>query len=121
MSKEKKYTDLTYLKEISNGSNEFIDQMIQLYMEQTPDIIKKMESYLTAGDLKAVRATAHKMKPSVGFMGISALKDVVLKIEEYAQNGMDIERISELIQRVKKVSDLAIKELEQERKLFVKS
>jgi len=60
----KKNTDLTYLKELSNGSNEFIVQMITIFLNETPAAVDKVEQYAKTSNWDALRAAVHKMKPS---------------------------------------------------------
>lgn len=114
-----KHIDLTYLKQLSNGSNEFINEMISVFMEQTPIEISNLEKYLKAKDWKSLRAIAHKMKPSFPFMGIKELESVIKLIEENAANEKNIEQLPDLISKVKNVCTEAIKELEVEKKLFL--
>ncbi|MFY9307932.1 MAG: Hpt domain-containing protein [Bacteroidia bacterium] len=114
-----KQTDLTYLKELSNGSNEFIVEMITVFVEQTPLEIANMEKHLAAGDWKSLRATAHKMKPSFSFMGIKELEGVIKTIEDYAANEKNLDLLPGLILKVKEVCTQAIEELVQEKPQFL--
>ena len=114
-----KHIDLTYLKELSNGSKEFINEMISVFMEQTPVEIENLEKYLEAKDWKSLRAIAHKMKPSFSFMGIKELDVLIKLIEEYAANETNLDQLPEMISKIKNSSNEAIKELEIERKSFL--
>lgn len=116
METRNKHIDLKYLKEISNGSNEFMNQMITLFVEQTPEIIAKMEKSNEENDIKGIRASAHKMKPSIAFMGIDELKSVIQEIEGFSENGGNNHRMTELISQIKSIASLAIDELKAERK-----
>jgi len=114
-----KHIDLTYLKQLSNGSNEFIIEMISVFMEQTPIEISNLEKYLEEKDWKSLRAIAHKMKPSFSFMGIKELDALIKLIEEYAANETNLELLPEMIAKLKKICYEAIKELEIEQKSFL--
>ncbi|MES2590561.1 MAG: Hpt domain-containing protein [Bacteroidota bacterium] len=113
-----KQTDLTYLKELSNGSNEFIIEMISVFVEQTPIEIANLEKHLNAKDWKALRGTAHKMKPSFSFMGIKHLESVIKNIEEYASNETNLELLPDMITLVKNSCNQAIEELATEKEKF---
>lgn len=115
----KKHIDLTYLKQLSNGSNEFINEMITVFMEQTPIEISNLEKYLKAQDWKSLRATAHKMKPSFPFMGIKELESMIKRVEEYAANETNLDLLPELIDKLKTISNEATNELEIEKKTFI--
>ncbi|MGH7238346.1 MAG: response regulator, partial [Candidatus Saccharimonadales bacterium] len=79
-----KHIDLAYLKKLANGSNEFIQQMITLFIEQTPGAINRMEKYLEEHNWDALGKVAHKMKPSVMFVGIKEIEKDVKNIEDFA-------------------------------------
>lgn len=111
----KKQTDLTYLKELSNGSNEFILEMISVFMEQTPIEVANLEKHLNAKDWKSLRGTAHKMKPSFSFMGIKHLESVIKTVEEYAANETNLELLPEMITLIKNSCSEAIAELATEK------
>ncbi|HEV7231048.1 MAG TPA: response regulator, partial [Bacteroidia bacterium] len=112
-----KLTDLAYLRELANGSDEFIQNMISLFIQQTPEAIDKMESSLKQRDWKSVRAAAHKMKPSFSFMGIKQLKETIEKTEEYAGAEKELDKIPALIAEIKQVCDKALIELRAEQKV----
>jgi PAS domain S-box-containing protein len=110
-----KNTDLEYLRQLSNGSKEFIVQMISIFQEQTPQAIQTLEQSLVKQDWIALRATAHKMKPSFGFMGIKSLKELIVNLEEEAEKGANPEGMREKIATIREVCNQAIVELEQEK------
>jgi HPt (histidine-containing phosphotransfer) domain-containing protein len=113
-----KNIDLTYLKQLSNGSNQFIVEMIDAFFEQVPIEIDNLERHLNMKDWKSVRGVAHKMKPSIAFMGIKKLESVIKLTEEYAGNETNLDLLPEMISKIKTVCNNAILELETEKKLF---
>lgn len=114
-----KHIDLTYLKQLSNGSNEFINEMITVFMEQTPIEISNLEKYLVAKDWKSLRAIAHKMKPSFSFMGMKELDTLIKLIEEYAANETNLDLLPGMITKLKNDCNEAIIELKAEQKSFL--
>jgi HPt (histidine-containing phosphotransfer) domain-containing protein len=118
-TKNNKYIDLDYLKQISNGSNEFISQMITVFMEEIPNEIKNLENHLAKNDCVALKATAHKMKPSFSFMGVKVLEENIHDIETYCAEGKNLDQLPGLVERVKTITEDVIKELEKEKELFV--
>jgi HPt (histidine-containing phosphotransfer) domain-containing protein len=113
-----KYIDLDYLKQISNGSNEFIHQMITVFMEEVPNEIKNLEKHLANKDWAALKATAHKMKPSYSFMGVKELEESIHTVEQNCAAEKDLDQLPGLIERIKNLTNDVIKELEKEQKLF---
>lgn len=113
----KKYTDLTYLKKLSKGDNDFVKQMISIFINQTPTAIQKMESDLSNKDWTSLRAVAHKMKPSFSFVGVESLQEKIETIETNAAAGTNENLIADLIAQVKEVSLKAVDELKTEQEI----
>ncbi len=115
----KKYIDLTYLKDLSNGSNEFISQMISVFMVQTPEALDTMERCLNSKDWTGLHAVSHKIKASFAFMGIKELEPVIISIEENCLKRTNMEQLPEMVSKIKSVCEVAIEQLEIEKKLFI--
>lgn len=107
-----KYTDLTYLKKLSKGDDDFVKQMISIFINQTPTAIQKMEADLSNKDWASLRAVAHKMKPSFSFVGVTSLQEKIETIEDNAAQGTNPNLIADLIAQVKEVSLKAVAELQ---------
>lgn len=112
-----KHTDLTYLKELANGSNQFITEMITLFIAQTPESLKNLEKHFQNKDWKSLRSTAHKMKPSISFVGLKEIEGDIRMIEEIATNEMGLERLPALISNVNQICKESLAELEEELKV----
>lgn len=111
-----KYTDLTYLREVANGSNTFIIQMLNIFIEQMPQSLARIEEAVKNKDWKSLRMVVHKIKPSVMFTGLKEIiKDVPL-LEEYAAEESHLDAIPGLVDKITKVCTGAIAELKDELK-----
>ena len=115
----KKHIDLTYLKELSNGSNEFINQMITIFLKETPVAIDNVEKYLSTSNWDALRAAVHKIKPSFSFMGIKELEEVINSVEKYSETKTNLDKIPAMVSKIKSVLKIAIEELEVAKKEFL--
>jgi len=109
-----RHIDLSYLQKLANGSNEFIQQMITLFIEQTPEAVGKLEKHLAEHDWGSLGKVAHKMKPSVMFVGIKEIEKEVKLIEDYATSETHTEELPGMIAHVKTVCNEAISELKAE-------
>ncbi len=114
-----KHINLSYLKQLSNGSNEFIVQMISIFMVQTPEATNLMDKHLKSNEWKLLKGVIHKMKPSFSFMGIKELETIAISAEKYCETETDLDKLPGLIQRIKEVCSEAINELEEEKKQFI--
>lgn len=116
MATNNKHIDLEYLKQISNGSNEFVFQMITVFSDEIPGEINNLEKHLKNKDWKALRATAHKMKPSYSFMGVKQLEEMIHSVEEFSEDKQD--QLPALVQSIRSITEEVIKELQEEKKKF---
>ncbi len=89
-------TDLSYLESISNNDTKFVKEMISTFVETTPDIIDQMKSALEKNNFESLGLLAHKVKPSLTFMGIHSMKDTVREIEVMAKENREPKRVKEL-------------------------
>lgn len=114
-----KYVDLTYLKLLSNGSNEFICEMIDVFMAQIPEGLDEMDKHWNVKDWKSLHRAAHRMKPSFSFMGIKELENDIILIDEYSATETNINLLPPLISKLKRVCSIALQELKIEKQLFI--
>lgn len=104
--------DLSYLNELAEGNDAFVQKMIRAFLLQTPELIEQMKQGAALGRWKEVGAAAHKMKPSMDFIGIHALKSVVAAIENDSHSLSNLAKIPDMIAEVETVCQKAMQELE---------
>lgn len=85
--------DLSYLNEVSSGNSEFIIEMIDIFMQQTPVYVQQLTDAIAKKDWTAIAQVAHKIKPTLGFMGIDSARDIMVQIENDARNQENYESI----------------------------
>lgn len=79
--------DLSLLNEIADGSDEFIVDTIDMFMQQTPGILQEIETGLAANDLSTAAAAAHKLKATLGFFGMLNTQALIQQIESGCKTG----------------------------------
>ncbi len=110
-----KCTDLTYLKQRTKSNPKLIMEMIALYLQQTPPLIKAMKQGLEDKNWESVQAAAHKMIPSFSIVGISKdYEDMAKKIQEYAKTDHQRNEIPDLVLALENICAQAFSELEEE-------
>lgn len=115
MSTSQKHIDLTYLRTLSNGDKGFIKEMISLFIDQTPDMLARMSNYLNLQDWKALSSAAHKMKPSVMFVGLKETEKDLKKVEDYSAERKNTADIPIILARINEVCKVAVDELKNEK------
>ncbi|MBL4817606.1 MAG: Hpt domain-containing protein [Deltaproteobacteria bacterium] len=107
-------TDLTYLRELADGSNDFVVEMIEMFLDQTPKYLSQIDLYLQENDWESIQGIAHTMKPSLSFMGIATLEPTVMSIEDNCRDQKDLETIPDLVQQLNQTCEASYKELQEE-------
>ena len=94
-------------------------EIIDTFIEETPEALNKMQIFLKDEDWKSLKAIAHKMKPSVTYIGVKGMDKVIALIEEFAENEINLDKIPELVGHLQTTCDEAIKELKVEKKNII--
>ncbi len=111
--KEKVY-DLSQIKEIGRGNENFTVKMVKLFIEETPTMVSGMMYNYRHGNYKAMAAVANKIKPVIDNMGIACLRDPIGIIERKGSTNINDECLPDLLVLVKTTIDTVIKLLEEE-------
>jgi PAS domain S-box-containing protein len=76
-----KLYDLTDLKAMSRGNEEFVKKMITTFCATIQAALGHLITAARSRDYKTVKETAHKMKPSVATFCVNSIKDDILWLE----------------------------------------
>ncbi len=106
--------DLEYLKELSEGDDDFTISMLSYFIENTPDVLRGMKQFYSEENWKSLRNVAHKFKPQLTFMGIKSIFEDVETIEQNAAHETNTETIPSLVEKVEKVCHKAMEEIKTE-------
>jgi HPt (histidine-containing phosphotransfer) domain-containing protein len=79
--------DLSLLNEIADGSNEFIIESIDMFMQQTPLLLNEVSDLIARGDWPTAGSTAHKLKPNLGFFGMLNTQALIQEVEMACKAG----------------------------------
>ena len=105
--------DLTFLKKFAKDDPQKMKRYISLYLDVAPKTFEEMQNNLKDGDWEQLRINAHSLKPQADFMGISSLKQALIKIEEAVKmNHLDgIEQLLNASISLSITSEHALKEI----------
>ncbi|MEO6849231.1 MAG: Hpt domain-containing protein [Mucilaginibacter sp.] len=79
--------DLSFLYEIADGSNEFVVESIDMLLQQAPELLQSIDESIKAADWVTAAASAHKLKPSMGFFGMLISQELLQEIETLTKAG----------------------------------
>ncbi len=110
-----KCIDLNYLSKRTKSDPTLMMEMIDLYLEQTPDLINSMKASLQKEDWQELRAAVHKMIPSFSIMGISSdFEKMARKVHDFANSQEELTGIHELVLQLENICTQACTELQIE-------
>lgn len=107
-----KEISLEYLNEFSEGEIDFVIEMIEVFLENAPVFLSKIDTSYKTNDWETLRYSAHKYSPQLAFFGLKTIIKEVDEIEEYAVKKVYSPDLQKKIDRIIKNSKLAINKLE---------
>ena len=109
---EGKLVNTQDLIDLSRGNNQFIFEMIDIYTEQNPADLNEIAKAINEQNYDNIRMIAHRMKTSVGFMGIASLLQPLSDIEELAEKKQDLLSIQNKFSKLKTDCEASVVELQ---------
>jgi PAS domain S-box-containing protein len=107
-----KCINLDYLIGRTKSNPRLMIQMISIYLEQTPRLIRAMKQGLHDKDWDLLYASAHKIIPSFSIMGINSdYENMARQVQEYADVQHETGKITELVLQLETICARACKEL----------
>lgn len=86
--------DLSYLNDVAGGNTEFIVEMIDIFIAQTPGHLEELTAAVAVKEWKKIAELSHKIKPTLAFIGVDSAKDVMAEIEKDARSEENYENIA---------------------------
>jgi HPt (histidine-containing phosphotransfer) domain-containing protein len=109
-----KVTNLDYLKDLSKGNPTFVDEMIEIFLTESPEEIRLLEKGILERNFELIKSSAHKMRSTIPFLGLDKIIETeVLEIEKLAGLKTDIQKIEIDFSKIKDVFLKAIEELQK--------
>ncbi|WP_316765440.1 Hpt domain-containing protein [Pedobacter frigiditerrae] len=107
--------DLSYLRDMSGDSAEFMIEMLDAFQKQTPIYMADLQNAIEAENWKATSECAHKMKPTFYYVGREDARDHMQDIERNARELKDIENIPTAFAEAKNFVEILYKQLDDAR------
>lgn len=110
---EKLY-DLSMVEEIAGGNEEFVKQMIEVFLETVPESIELINKYYNENDLLNLKKEAHKLKSTISTVQVPSFIDKIKQMEEIAKTGNGLQLLPTLMEEFNHVLPTAIEQIKQE-------
>ena len=107
-------TNLDFLREISDGNVDFFKEFIQTFLDSAPESLEGFQKALESNDMDSIRKIAHKIRPSFNYLGLKDLEQTAGTLEQYASEGIKLNEVPAMIEKIQSVCAQAIEELQNE-------
>ncbi|MFN4932530.1 MAG: Hpt domain-containing protein [Bacteroidota bacterium] len=106
--------DLSYLRLLMDNDTEIVLEVLEIFKLQTPIDVQNLELHTKNNDWQMLSKSAHKLKSSVGNLGMNKLKDWFLFIEINGKQETNLDRLNELVNLSIQGTKQLVKDIEEE-------
>jgi len=112
--------DFSEVEKISGGNKIFVKELAETFLTQIQDELNQLNEAYLRRDLKNMKAIAHSMKSTVGYMGlIDKLEKALSRIENSVEDDLSGGDLLQDMNYVKTICINAVKQLEVELPAYV--
>ena len=108
-----KVYNLAQLEELAGGNTDFVDSMVETFLEHTPGQLDEILNAFSSSDMSTVGAVAHKIKPNIELFGINIIKADIRVVEEKGKKGLNDSELSESLKKVERYLKEAFNQLQE--------
>jgi signal transduction histidine kinase/DNA-binding NarL/FixJ family response regulator len=80
-----KLYNLSFLEKEIGPNNDFMQKMLEIFIETIPESVNRMNEHFNKGEMDAVATLAHKIKPTIDGAGITTLYQTIRNVEKYRE------------------------------------
>ena len=113
-------TYLAHLNKVMKGNKKAMVEMLDILLKQLPDSTSKIDKAVQVQDWQRVHFEAHKVKSTIGIVGLDRLHKLILQINENTRERKELHIVPVLFDDFKKQGTIAIERLIVERKKLAK-
>lgn len=106
-----RYYDLKYLKEIAEDDEDFMNEMIKIFINEIPGNLITAKKLALNADWEPLRKLLHKISPAYAFFGIHEIESEIHRAEEYVHFSKNLEEISDLLESIRELTHQVIGQL----------
>lgn len=104
--------DLSYLRDMAEGNEGFVMEMIKIFKDDSPDLIQKMRNAFDQSDWAQLSKLAHKYRSPAVMMGMKNVAKIAEEIEYNNYESGNLQEINQLLIKIEEQSSEAINYIE---------
>jgi|GEM_PF-736035 len=106
--------DLAYLNAISLGNPDFVTEILDMFANQIPTELSRLEKAIANSSFKSIKSISHKLKSSVPMVGLDKkLLPILSEMEKLAEDKSELPAIKKYFSTVKIDCLKAVKQITQ--------
>lgn len=106
--------DFSQLEMLTDGEPEFMIEILEMILEQSPEVRDQMNQLLANQAYNELGAAAHKYKSSITILGDTSISQLVKDIENYSSREPNLDALPELIRSFEKICDVFLDQIKAE-------
>lgn len=106
--------DFDQLKMLSGDDDEFMIEILEMIVDQSPQIIAQMNQLYAAAEFITLGSTAHLYKSTVTILGNQEINGLLKEIENTANQTPDPDQLFPLMEQFRMVSNAILTQVEEE-------
>ena len=106
--------NLSKVYALSDNDEEFVLQIINLFVSEVPEDLKQIEIGIKEKDHKQAYAFAHKIKPTLDLLGMTMAFEEILQVEAWTKAEGKRKEIDATFESIQDQVDKAIKEIKKD-------
>jgi HPt (histidine-containing phosphotransfer) domain-containing protein len=110
---EKLYS-LDFVKEMAGGNKEFIQTLLQLFVDTVPDSITKINEHYEKGNFDSMAKEAHKLKSTINTVQVPSFIEKIKEMEIEAKTGQKTTRLEVLIHEFNDIMPKVVGQIREE-------
>lgn len=111
--KSSRIVDLSYLKDMSEGNKEIMDEMIEIFVSQVFEFSDEMKELYKRKEYFKLGNLAHKAKSSISIMGMENLAKELKEFELLAKAEKETDKYEQFISNFEASCKQAVEELKE--------
>lgn len=106
--------NLSKVYALSDNDEEFVKQIIDLFVSEVPADLKQIELGIKEKDHKLAYSYAHKIKPTLDLLGMSMAYEEILQVEAWTKVEGKRKEIDATFESIQDQVDKAVKEIKKD-------
>jgi len=109
---EEKLYSLDFVNEMAGGNQEFVHQLLTLFVTTVPESIQLINDHYNNNDLESLGKEAHKLKSTINTVQIPAFAERIKDMEQIGKTGKNVQELPQLMEEFNAILPKAVAQIE---------